>query len=150
MVEDKQGWIFESAKYTMIGGGVGLMVSAFQNSFQTHNSGAMGVFTRTGGSIAYVAAMGGIFAGVKEYSRISREKDDFWNTVIGGCASGLVAGLRKKSVPAALGISVFMGGSLGLFEYLGGFDGKMGELSSIEREKALKQKFADQIDSTYL
>jgi hypothetical protein len=30
---------------------VGLFVSAAQNSLQSHNKGAMGVFTRTGGTI---------------------------------------------------------------------------------------------------
>jgi hypothetical protein len=32
--------------------GAGLLVSAIQNSVQTHNRGALGVFTRTGSTIA--------------------------------------------------------------------------------------------------
>lgn len=32
--------------------GAGLLVSAIQNSVQTHNKGALGVFTRTGSTIA--------------------------------------------------------------------------------------------------
>jgi hypothetical protein len=32
----------------LTGAGVGLFISAIQNSLQTHNKGAMGVFTRTG------------------------------------------------------------------------------------------------------
>lgn len=31
---------------------VGLLVSAVQNSLQKHHAGAMGIFTRTGGTIA--------------------------------------------------------------------------------------------------
>ena len=35
-----------------VSAGAGLFVSAFQNSVQTHNKGALGVFTRTGSTIA--------------------------------------------------------------------------------------------------
>lgn len=37
----------------LTGAGVGLFISAIQNSLQTHNKGAMGVFTRTGWMIGY-------------------------------------------------------------------------------------------------
>lgn len=33
------------------GAAAGLLVSAVQNSLQKHNAGAMGIFTRTGGTI---------------------------------------------------------------------------------------------------
>lgn len=35
---------------------VGLIVSAVQNSLQRHNAGAMGIFSRTGGTIARLSA----------------------------------------------------------------------------------------------
>ena len=35
-----------------VSAGAGLLVSAIQNSIQTHNKGALGVFTRTGSTIA--------------------------------------------------------------------------------------------------
>lgn len=36
----------------LAGAGVGLLASAVQNSLQKHKAGAMGIFTRTGGTIA--------------------------------------------------------------------------------------------------
>ena len=36
----------------LAGAGVGLLASAVQNSLQKHKAGALGIFTRTGGTIA--------------------------------------------------------------------------------------------------
>lgn len=34
-------------------GGVGVLVSAVQNALETHNKGALGIITRTGGTIGF-------------------------------------------------------------------------------------------------
>lgn len=85
-----------TVKTALQGAGVGLLVSAVQNSLDKHNKGAMGVFTRTGGTIGLFAAMAGIFAGGEAISANVRQTDDAWNTAIGGCAAGFVAGLRRE------------------------------------------------------
>lgn len=45
-----------------VGAGAGLLVSAVRNGLQTHNKGAMGVFTRSGSTIAIF----GMFAPTKQ------------------------------------------------------------------------------------
>ena len=41
------------SKTALTGAGVGLVYSALQNALSTHNHGAMGVLTRTGGTIGF-------------------------------------------------------------------------------------------------
>ena len=70
----------------------GLLVSSIQNSLSKHNAGAMGIFTRTGGTIALFTVMGGVFSFTDSFVANSREKNDSVNGAVGGCAAGLVAG----------------------------------------------------------
>jgi hypothetical protein len=70
----------------------GLLVSSVQNSLSKHKAGALGVFTRTGSTIALFTAMGGIFSLVDSFAANTRRQDDALNGAIGGCAAGLVAG----------------------------------------------------------
>lgn len=70
----------------------GLFVSAVQNALSEHKQGAVGVFTRTGGTIALFTAMGGIFSATDSFVANAREKEDSLNGAVGGCAAGLVAG----------------------------------------------------------
>ncbi|KAF9288143.1 hypothetical protein BGZ68_000760 [Mortierella alpina] len=84
--------IKEGLQAGAIGAGVGLLVSAVQNSVGTHSHGATGVFARTGGTIGVFAAMAGVFAATDSAVSNVRETKDAWNSVAAGCASGLVAG----------------------------------------------------------
>ena len=43
----------DSGKTAAVSGGIGLVVSAMQNTIQKHHTGARGVITRTGGTIAF-------------------------------------------------------------------------------------------------
>ena len=61
--------------------GVGLLASALQNSLQRHDKGAMGIFTRTGGTIALFAAMGAAFTYVDSSVANFRETDDAANGI---------------------------------------------------------------------
>lgn len=60
-------------------GFVGLIVSSIQNSLARHDQGAMGIFTRTGGTIALFAAMGTAFTATDAVAANMREKDDALN-----------------------------------------------------------------------
>jgi hypothetical protein len=80
----------------------GLLVSSVQNSTQKHNRGAMGIFTRTGSTIALFTAMGGIFSFTDSFVANTRRKDDALNGAAGGCAAGLVAGASGEWTPKAL------------------------------------------------
>lgn len=76
----------------------GTLVSAVQNSVQTHNKGALGVFTRTGSTIALFTAMGGIFSFTDSFVANTRRQNDAWNGAAGGCAAGLVVGASGECV----------------------------------------------------
>ncbi|PKI82770.1 hypothetical protein MVES_003178 [Malassezia vespertilionis] len=81
----------------------GLLMSAVQNSLQKHKGGAMGIFTRTGSTIALFRAFGYVDASVAN----SRNKSDAWNGAAGGCASGLVIGAASSCVGLGALIGTF-------------------------------------------
>ncbi|EAU93174.1 hypothetical protein CC1G_10542 [Coprinopsis cinerea okayama7 len=108
-----------AAKVGLQAGGFGLFISALQTAFGKHNHGAMGVVTRTGGTIGFFAAMGATFAFTEATVRNSREEDDAWNGAAGGCAAGFLAGLRAKSLPASFAGCIALGATMGVYDYSG-------------------------------
>lgn len=101
-------------------GMAGLAISAVQNALKRENIGAMGVLTRTGGTIVtfgrgplmtieddhcqasgvlirVVVSVGAAYSFTRVACANLREKDDHWNTTIGGFVGGAVGGLRRKS-----------------------------------------------------
>lgn len=50
---DNKDCLYEAGKVAGISGGIGVIVSAMQNTVQKHKEGAKGVFTRTGSTIAF-------------------------------------------------------------------------------------------------
>lgn len=101
------------------GAGVGAVVSAVQNALGTHNKGAAGFFTRTGGTIGVFAAMGATFALTESVVANQRQKDDALNGVAGGCAAGFLAGIRARSIPAAIASCAVLGAAVGTLDYGG-------------------------------
>ncbi|KAI9777699.1 MAG: hypothetical protein M1839_008618 [Geoglossum umbratile] len=104
-------------KATMITGSAGALVSGIQNTLTKQNIGAWGVFTRTGGTIAVFAAMGGAYEFVNAASANLREKDDSWNPTLGGFFAGSV---MVRTIPAVLGYGAGLAVLLGTFDYTGG------------------------------
>jgi hypothetical protein len=109
-------------KSTLITGSAGLLLAAVQNTLARQNIGALGVFTRFGGTIglfglnstrseysfralAYknLAGVGGTYAFVSTASANLREKRDPYNQALGGFCAGSLLGLRSKSVQWRLG-----------------------------------------------
>lgn len=84
----------------MVGAGTcgfaGLLFSAVQNGFAEHKQGALGVFTRTGSTIALFTAMGGVYSATDALVSNTRQKDDALNSAAGACAAGLLAGAGGK------------------------------------------------------
>ena len=101
--------VSETFKTAAGGAAVGLLVSAVQNSLQKHKAGAMGIFSRTGGTIAVLstsahaqyaygaAIVGGAFAFADASVANYRHKEDGWNGAAGGCAAGAVIGAACSS-----------------------------------------------------
>ncbi|MCJ1269700.1 hypothetical protein MMC22_009592 [Lobaria immixta] len=136
---------------TMITAGAGLFASAIQNSLVKQNVGALGIFTRTGGTVAVFAAMGGAF----EFTRVAaanlREKDDCWNPTIGGFFGGAVLGLRFRSFPAVLGLGAGVAVVQGVFDYTGGTIrgyGKDPTVDEYERKERLRKNMRRPIQET--
>ncbi|KAI0695160.1 hypothetical protein BC835DRAFT_983073 [Cytidiella melzeri] len=98
---------------------IGAVVSATQNAFGNHTQGAAGVFTRTGGTIGFFAAMGATFAFTEATIANQRQKDDALNGAAGGCAAGFLAGIRARSLPMAVTSCVIIGAAVGAFDYGG-------------------------------
>lgn len=76
------------------GSGVGLVVSTVRNALETHNKGAMGVFTRTGSTISLFAAVGATFAFTEAAVSNVRGDQDAISSAAGGCAAGSIVGVR--------------------------------------------------------
>ncbi|KAI0348558.1 hypothetical protein BDW22DRAFT_1350796, partial [Trametopsis cervina] len=118
------------------GAGVGAVVSATQNAFGNHKNGALGVLTRTGGTIGFFAAMGATFAFTESVVANQRQKDDALNGAAGGCAAGFLAGIRARSLPMAVATCAVLGAAIGTFDYGGKkLTGTAGELTQEERRR---------------
>ncbi|WWD21499.1 hypothetical protein CI109_105985 [Kwoniella shandongensis] len=108
-----------ATRVTLQSAGVGLLVSAVQNALESHNAGALGIFTRTGGTIGFFAAMGFSFSFTQAITANIRETDDALNGAAGGCAAGFLAGVRARSFPIAVGACAGMGTLIGTFSAAG-------------------------------
>ncbi|GAB7356365.1 hypothetical protein MBLNU459_g7150t1 [Dothideomycetes sp. NU459] len=109
-----------SIKATMITTGAGAFVSTIQNTLTKQNVGAMGMFSKTGSTIAVFGAMGGAYEFTKIAAANLRQKDDSWNPAIGGFFAGSMLGLRFRTAPAVLGYGAALAVVLGAFNYTGG------------------------------
>nr|OQO20503.1 hypothetical protein B0A51_13264 [Rachicladosporium sp. CCFEE 5018] len=112
--------IGSAVKATLVTGSAGLFISTIQNTLTKQNVGAFGVFTRTGGTFAVFAAMGGAYEFSKCASANLREVDDTYNSFIGGALGGAMLGLRFRSAPAVLGYGAALGVILSAFTFTGG------------------------------
>ncbi|GAA5843997.1 hypothetical protein JCM9279_003696 [Rhodotorula babjevae] len=121
----------------LTGAGVGLFVSAIKNSLETHNKGAMGVFSRTGWLIGYFATASFAFSYVNHsVANLVESRDSGLAGASGGCAAGFITGLRSGSVPAAMGMCAFTGALVGTYDLAGGQLGwEKGRKMRSEREK---------------
>ncbi|KAF8971378.1 hypothetical protein BDZ97DRAFT_1237459 [Flammula alnicola] len=128
-----------AAKVGLQAGVVGLVLSSIQNALGKHSHGAMGVLTRTGGTIGFfgasTSAMGGTFAFTETFVANQRQKYDAVNGAAGGCAAGFLAGVRSRSLPMALAGCALLGGAIGTFDYSGQL---AGDMSATREERRLK------------
>ena len=106
----------QASRVALQAGTIGLIVSTVQNALGKHTHGAMGVFTRTGGTIGFfgntiitwdllilmflyhLAAMGATFAFTEAFVANERQKNDALNGAAGGCAAGFLAGIRCRFI----------------------------------------------------
>ncbi|KDQ63384.1 hypothetical protein JAAARDRAFT_202839 [Jaapia argillacea MUCL 33604] len=121
---------------------IGAFVSTIQNALGSHNRGAMGFLTRTGGTIGVFAAMGFTFAFTEAAVANQRQKDDPINGVAGGCAAGFLAGIRAKSLPVAVASCAVIGGAMGAYDYAG--KALVGDRSAAQSKEERRKRFFKQ------
>ncbi|KAF3925121.1 hypothetical protein ABW20_dc0100134 [Dactylellina cionopaga] len=126
----------------MITGGAGLIVSGVQNTLAKENRGLFGLFTKTGGTIATFALMGGTYAFVKDASANIRETDDPWNSGLGGFFSGALLGVASGRLPRVVGFGAGLAVILAVWDGAGGsFKGskwKEGAVDEVARKDAIR------------
>ncbi|MCJ1236406.1 hypothetical protein MMC14_004387 [Varicellaria rhodocarpa] len=136
---------------TMITAGAGALVSSIQNTLTKENVTAWGIFSRSGGTIAVFAAMGGTYEFGKLASANLREKDDSWNSAIGGFLSGSVMGLRFRTFPSVLGYGAGLAVLLSTYDYTGGSlrgYARDPEIDEFERKEYLRRNRRRPIQET--
>ncbi|KAF8605054.1 hypothetical protein BDV93DRAFT_491213 [Ceratobasidium sp. AG-I] len=122
--------------------GVGVLVSAVQNALDTHNRGAAGILTRTGGTIGFFSAMGASFAFTEAAVANAREIDDSFNGAAGGCAAGMLAGLRARSIPMAFASCAVIGTLVASFDAAGrSLTGGNQDTASIDTRAERRRRF---------
>ncbi|KAI7899322.1 uncharacterized protein BX663DRAFT_521296 [Cokeromyces recurvatus] len=136
--------IAEAGKTAAIAGGVGFFVSAIQNIVQKHTTGARGVITRTGGTVAFFAAMGGIFTLGECTAKDIRGKDDAINAAIGGCAAGMLAGIKSHSFAKMGAGCAAVGATMYAYEASGELKGIYANKTREERKQHEKEFFKQQ------
>ncbi|KAI8065741.1 hypothetical protein BC940DRAFT_303474 [Gongronella butleri] len=143
MTADNKDCLYDSGKTALIAGGLGFVVSAMQNTVQKHKQGAIGVATRTGGTVALFAAMGGIFTLGECAAKDIRGEDDPINAAIGGCAAGLVAGVKTGSIAKMCAACAGIGATMYAYEYSGQLKGSLAGKSQAERKEIRDSFFKD-------
>ncbi|KAJ5732616.1 hypothetical protein N7493_004097 [Penicillium malachiteum] len=144
--------ISAATKTTLLTGTVGLMGSAVQNTLARRNVGALGVLTRSGGTIGIFAAMGGTYEFVRTASANLREVEDTYNTALGAFFSGSLLGFRARSFPAVLGYGVALSTAMVAFEYTGGslFGYKKEHTEDeFERRQKIRKNFQTPAEQTF-
>ncbi|KAJ5640590.1 hypothetical protein N7528_000215 [Penicillium herquei] len=144
--------ISAATKTLLLTGTVGLMGSAVQNTLARRNVGALGVLTRSGGTIGIFAAMGGTYEFVRTASANLREVEDTYNTALGAFFSGSLLGFRARSFPAVLGYGVALSTAMVAFEYTGGslFGYKKEHTEDeFERRQKIRKNFQTPAEQTF-
>ncbi|ORY94727.1 Tim17/Tim22/Tim23/Pmp24 family-domain-containing protein [Syncephalastrum racemosum] len=131
---DNNDCLYDAGKMTAVSAGLGLVISAMQNTVQKHTEGAKGVFTRTGSTIGLFAAVGGIFTATECASKSIRGEDDAINAGIAGCAAGFVAGVKTGSIAKMCAACAGVGATMFAYEYSGELKGALNGKSVSERK----------------
>ncbi|KAK6842764.1 hypothetical protein PG990_005301 [Apiospora arundinis] len=105
---------------SLVGGAAGFFASAIQNSLAKQNVGAWGVVTRTGGTVATMTAVPAVYMFVKDASANLREKDDTWNTTLGGFFGGGILGLKSGRMPQIVGWGAGISIVMSALQFTGG------------------------------
>ncbi|EWC48003.1 hypothetical protein DRE_02885 [Drechslerella stenobrocha 248] len=129
-------------KAISVTGTAGLVVSGAQNALARENRGLLGLFTKTGGTVAMFVLMGGTYAFLKDASANLREKSDPWNAALGGFFAGALVGIPSGRMPRVVGFGTGLAITLSIFEYTGnslrGAQWREPEVDEFERKEKIR------------
>ncbi|KAF2198171.1 hypothetical protein GQ43DRAFT_423042 [Delitschia confertaspora ATCC 74209] len=128
----------------------GAILAGAQNTLTRQNVGAMGIITRSGGTIALFASMGAAFQFTVDSAANLRQKDDSYNHAMAGFMAGLIPGLPKRSLPMMLGTGAGLAVVMSAYNYTQGFfpDKKDQEIDEYERKEMMKKNRRRPIEET--
>lgn len=108
-----------TTKSAMVGLGAGIVAAAAKNSLASGPRNISTLFSKSGGVVG--AFTGSSAAYVFTYSAVSnlRERQDGWNHMWAGAATGALLGARTARIPAFFGWTVLCGAACGLFGWTG-------------------------------
>ncbi|CAN8104846.1 unnamed protein product [Discula destructiva] len=135
----------------MITGAAGLFAASIKNATRVENVGASGVFTRSGGIILTFTLVGGTFEFAKNASANLRQKNDHYNSAIGGFLAGSLLGLKGGRMAPMMGYGAFTSLTLAVFDYTGGLRGKKPEIEGMdefERKEHMRKNRRRPIEET--
>ncbi|KAF1970374.1 hypothetical protein BU23DRAFT_538077 [Bimuria novae-zelandiae CBS 107.79] len=101
----------------------GAIIAGVQNTMRKQNVGAMGIITRSGGTIALFASVGFLYQFTKDVTANLRQKDDTYGEAFAGFMGGTAVGVARGSMPMVLGAGAGFGVACATFKYTQGFRG---------------------------
>ncbi|KAJ5082843.1 NADH-ubiquinone oxidoreductase [Penicillium argentinense] len=143
--------ISAALKALTITGGIGLVGATAQVTVHKQNMSPLAVVTRFGSTITILGGMGGTYAFVKAASANLREKEDPWNTALGGFSAGALLGLRARTLPAVLGYGAAAATFMAAYDYTEGLFGnsKNKEEDEFERRQKLRKAYQTPAEQTF-
>ncbi|KAH7378779.1 hypothetical protein BKA66DRAFT_495285 [Pyrenochaeta sp. MPI-SDFR-AT-0127] len=121
----------------------GALIAGVENTLRKQNVGALGILTRSGGTIVYFASAGAAYQFTKDATSNLRQKDDCYSEAVAGFATGVAAGIARRSLPFMLGAGVAFSAVFSAFRYTNGFRGvgdiRVEDDSEVERREELKK-----------
>lgn len=108
-----------STKSAMIGLAAGTVAAAAHNSLATGPRNIITTFTKSGGIVTTFTGVSAAYAFTHCVSANLRERDDGWNHMWAGAATGAILGAKTKRVPAFFGWTLLVGAACGLFGWTG-------------------------------
>ncbi|KAK6524617.1 hypothetical protein TWF281_011520 [Arthrobotrys megalospora] len=134
--------IASTTNAVLLNGAAGILVSGVQNTLAKENRGLFGLVTKTGGTIAMFAAVGGTYAFIKDASANLRETNDPWNAALGGFFGGALIGIRTGRIPYVLGFGAGLATLLASFDAGGnhwrGYKWREGYVDDVARREAIR------------
>ncbi|OAL54918.1 hypothetical protein IQ07DRAFT_531466 [Pyrenochaeta sp. DS3sAY3a] len=119
----------------------GALLAGVQNTLRKQNVGAMGIITRSGGTIALFAGVGAAYQFTLDATSNLRQTDDCYSEALAGFMAGAAMGVPRRSLPFMLGAGAITSTVLTAYRYTSGLSGSgtVDDDNEVERREALRK-----------